>query len=110
MRCRILTMGRAWEYSLRPGRDWPFILVVCVGVCAAIAAGQNPAIPPKPHASPIPRLIILPPKLLAGQPATLAVIDNQGRLLPKAPVDLSAGQHVTTDATGRALFIAPTEP
>jgi hypothetical protein len=110
MRCRILTMGRAWEYSLRPGRDWPFILVVCVGVCAAIASGQNPAIPPKPHASPIPRLIILPPKLLAGQPATLAVIDNQGRLLPKAPVELSAGQHVTTDATGRALFIAPTEP
>ncbi|HLJ24641.1 MAG TPA: IPT/TIG domain-containing protein [Candidatus Acidoferrales bacterium] len=103
-------MGRAWECSLRPGRDWPFILVVCVGVCAAMAAAQNPAVPPKPHASPVPRLIILPPELLAGQPATLAVIDSQGRLLPKATVELSAGQHVTTDATGRALFIAPAEP
>ena len=54
--------------------------------------------------------IVLPPKLLAGQQATLAVLDSAGRLVPAAVVEFSGGEKVTTDATGRALFTAPAEP
>jgi len=56
---------------------------------------------------PAARTIILPPKMIAGAPATLAVLDSAGHLLPKIVVELSSGQKVTTDATGRALFPAP---
>jgi len=76
-------------------------------VCPAIGAAQQP---PKPHTSPVPRLIILPPKVVAGAQATLAVIDSQGRLLPNIAVELSGGQKVTTDMTGRAVFKVPDEP
>lgn len=108
-------MGRAWEFSRRSVRYWVSILAACVlaCACAGIVAAQNPPnaqSAPKTHASPVPRLIILPPKLLAGQTATLAVIDNQGRLLPKVTVELPGGQHVTTDATGRALFTVSGQP
>ena len=78
-----------------------------VGVCAALATAQQP---PKPHASPAPRLIILPPRLVAGAQATLAVLDSQGRLLPNVTVELSGGQNATTDMTGRAIFKAPDQP
>ena len=54
-----------------------------------------------------PRTIILPQKSIAGAPGTLAVLDASGRLLPGVAVELSDGQKVTTDDTGRALFIAP---
>jgi hypothetical protein len=57
-----------------------------------------------------PRTIVLPRKAVAGAPATLAVLDSAGRLLPNAEVELSGGQKVTTDATGRALFTVPSEP
>jgi hypothetical protein len=51
--------------------------------------------------------IILPPRLVAGQPATLAVLGVDGRLAPDVKVDLSDGQSLTTDSTGRAFFTAP---
>ncbi len=57
-----------------------------------------------------PRTIVLPQKMVAGVPATLAVLDAAGRMLPNVVVELSGGQKVTTDATGRALFAAPSEP
>ncbi len=57
-----------------------------------------------------PRTIVLPQKTVAGAPATLAVLDAAGRMLPNVVVELSSGQKVTTDATGRALFAAPREP
>ena len=57
-----------------------------------------------------PRTIVLPQKMVAGMPATLAVLDAAGRMLPNVVVELSGGQKVTTDATGRALFAAPSEP
>ena len=46
------------------------------------------------------RTIILPQKMVAGAPATLAVLDSAGRLLPNVVVELSGGRNVTTDATG----------
>jgi hypothetical protein len=54
--------------------------------------------------------IVLPPRLVAGQPATLAVLDAEGRLAPGVTVDFTGGAHATTDATGRAAFTAPPEP
>jgi hypothetical protein len=57
--------------------------------------------------------IILPPKLVAGRPATLAVLGVDGRLAEGITVDL--GSHsginvrVKTDKTGRAVFLAPTD-
>ena len=57
--------------------------------------------------------IILPPKLVAGRPATLAVLGVDGRLAEGITVDL--GSHsgidvrVKTDKTGRAAFLAPTD-
>ncbi len=59
--------------------------------------------------TPAARTIILPQKMVAGAPATLAALDSAGRLLPNVVVELSGGRKVTTDATGRALFVAPAE-
>lgn len=66
------------------------------------------------------RTILLPPKVVTGAQATLAVIDAAGRLLPGVAVEISgrpkgAGsapasqEKVTTDSTGRALFLAPND-
>ena len=57
-----------------------------------------------------PRTIVLPQKVVAGATATLAVLDAAGRMLSGVAVELSGGQKVTTDTTGRALFAAPNEP
>jgi hypothetical protein len=51
--------------------------------------------------------IVLPPKLMAAHPATLAVFGVDGKLAPGISVDLSDGESVTTDRTGRAHFTAP---
>ncbi len=72
----------------------------------ALASAQEP---PKAHVS-VARTIVLPSKAVAGAPATLAVLDAGGRLMPNAVVELSGGQSVTTDATGRALFTVPGQP
>lgn len=98
-------MGRAWVRLRAPGCGLAFVLLV--RVCSAFPAAQQS---PKSLASPTPRLIILPPKVLAGAQATLAVLDSQGRLLPNIAVELTGGQKVTTDATGRAMFKATDQP
>ena len=49
----------------------------------------------------------MPRKLVTGERATLAVLDLNGRLTPGVKVAFSDGESVTTDATGRALFVAP---
>lgn len=57
--------------------------------------------------------IVLPPKLVADRPATLAVLGVDGRLAEGVIVDL--GSHsgidvrVKTDRTGRAVFLAPSD-
>jgi hypothetical protein len=51
--------------------------------------------------------IILPPKLMAAHPATLAVFGFDGKLAPAISVALSDGESVVTDRTGRAHFTAP---
>lgn len=56
------------------------------------------------------RILVLPRTIVSGNRATLAVLDVNGRLTPGAKVAFSNGDHVTTDATGRGLFVAPLNP
>ncbi len=51
--------------------------------------------------------IVLPPRIMAAHPATLAVFGVDGKLAPGVVVALSNGEGVTTDRTGRAVFMAP---
>ena len=51
--------------------------------------------------------MILPRQVVSGERATLAVLDVNGRLTPGVTVNFSNGDRLTTDATGRALFVAP---
>jgi len=53
--------------------------------------------------------IVLPPRLIAGQPATLAVLGVDGRLAEGITVDVGKGQRVKTDKSGRAFFTAPSD-
>jgi hypothetical protein len=52
--------------------------------------------------------IVLPPRLMAGHPATLAVLGVDGKLAAGAMVTLGDGQTLTADRTGRAVFTVPT--
>lgn len=85
-------------------------VLTAVFACAVLAAAQQPQTPALPEAPPpsAATKVVLPPRVVAGQPATLAVLDENGRLVPGAKVELDKTQSVTTDAGGRAVFTAPT--
>jgi hypothetical protein len=51
--------------------------------------------------------IVLPSRLISGQPATLAVLGVDGRLAEGITVNIGNSQRVKTDKSGRAVFIAP---
>lgn len=79
--------------------------------CIAALAAALPAAQALPRATgeTSAAAIILPQKLVAGQPATLAVLTAEGKLAPGVTVEFSGGQRVTTDDSGRASFTAPDE-
>jgi len=83
------------------------VILLVLGTAFSSVAGAQQA---RKTPSPAPRTIVLPQKTVAGAPATLAVLDAGGRMLPNVVVELSSGQKITTDATGRALFVGPDEP
>jgi hypothetical protein len=56
-----------------------------------------------------PQTIVLPLEVVAGQPATIAVLGANGRVAASIKVGLSNGATVTTDESGRAHFLAPPE-
>jgi len=56
------------------------------------------------------RILLLPRRIVSGERATLAVLDVNGRLTPGVTVNFSNGDRLTTDATGRGLFVAPLNP
>lgn len=99
-------MARTWARGKVACRCLVLVLAICLCVGASTAAQDGL----KSRPAPSPWLIILPPRVVAGANATLAVLDYQGRLLPNIAVELSTGQKVTTDATGRAMFHAPDGP
>jgi hypothetical protein len=68
---------------------------------------QQTPLPPSPSAA---RMLLLPRQIVSGERATLAVLDVNGRLTPGVKVNFSNGDRLTTDTTGRALFVAPLEP
>src|SRR5438067_11080613 len=72
-----------------------------------VAAQQKTPAAPAPSAS---RILLLPRRIVSGERATLAVLDVNGRLTPGVTVNFSNGDRLTTDATGRALFVAPLNP
>jgi hypothetical protein len=82
------------------------VLLTAMAACAVFSNAQEP---PRAQAA-APRTIVLPQETVAGLPATLAVLDAAGRLLPNVVVEISGGKKVTTDSTGRALFAVPGEP
>ena len=87
-----------------------FFFVACwiaSGLAPALSAQQTPLAPPSPAAA---RILLLPRRIVAGERATLAVLDTNGRLTPGVTIHFSNGDHLRTDATGRALFVAPLDP
>jgi hypothetical protein len=85
-------------------------ILTLVSLCAlalALAISSRAQQPPPASAA---RILLLPRKIVSGEHATLAVLDVNGRLTPSARIDFSNGDHVTTDTTGRGLFVAPLNP
>jgi hypothetical protein len=76
------------------------LLVTCVFAVGAEAQHS-------PAAASGARILLLPRRIVSGERATLAVLDVNGRLTPGVTVNFSNGDRFTTDATGRALFVAP---
>src|SRR5207244_5514808 len=85
----------------------PALLFACLiaGVLAHRVCAQQ--LPPAASRA---RILLLPRRIVSGERATLAVLDVNGRLTPGVTVNFSNGDRLTTDATGRALFVAPLNP
>jgi len=86
-----------------------FFVLAVTALAHGPARGQEaaPATPPAVAPSAAHATIVLPPVLVQGETATLAVLDALGRPAANVPVVLGGGTTVTTDATGRAAFVAP---
>jgi len=91
--------------SLRCRGPAIFLAIVTVCLFAREVTAQRPA----PAASGA-RILLLPRRIVSGERATLAVLDVNGRLTPGVTVNFSNGDRLTTDVTGRALFVAPLNP
>jgi hypothetical protein len=91
-------MGRrAWFRRL----GWLSVLATILAV---------PALAQQAPAASGARILIMPRRVVSGDHATLAVLDMNGRLTPSVGIVFSNGDRLTTDATGRALFVAPLTP
>jgi hypothetical protein len=88
-------------------RRGPALLFACL-VASVFAPGTNAR--QSPPAASGARILLLPRRIVSGERATLAVLDVNGRLTPGVTVNFSNGDRFTTDATGRALFVAPLNP
>lgn len=77
---------------------------------AVLCGGAGVCRPQQAPAASGARILLLPRKIVTGERSTLAVLDVNGRLTPGVTVVFSNGDKVTTDQTGRALFVAPLNP
>ena len=98
-----LHYNRGVRKTSRQIRKGMMALAVLCAVAGACRAQQAPAASGA-------RILLLPRKIVAGERSTLAVLDVHGRLTPGVTVVFSNGDKVTTDTTGRALFVAPLNP
>jgi len=85
----------------------PATLIACLvaGIFGPLVCAQQS--PPEASGA---RILLLPRRIVSGERATLAVLDVNGRLTSGVTVNFSNGDRFTTDATGRALFVAPLNP
>ncbi len=83
---------------------FPRFLSLLLASLLLFAAGSSAQEAPPASSA---RILLLPRKLVSGERATLAVLDVNGRLTPGVTVEFTDGDRFTTDATGRALFVAP---
>lgn len=88
-------------------RRCPVVLAVYL---ASLSVPSGAAQEPRGPSPAIGAAIVLPHHVIAGQRATLAVLDAAGRLAPGVAVEFSGGERLTTDTAGRAAFVAPAEP
>lgn len=93
---------------MNKGRQKKAALVLACAIVSALAVYGQATSSTSATSSTWAISIVLPPRLVAGRAATLAVLGTDGRLAPDVKVDLSDGQSLTTDSTGRAFFTAPT--
>ena len=87
-----------------PWRLFHLLSVLWLAVPLQAFSQQSP--PPASAA----RILLVPKRLVGGEAATLAVLDVNGRLTPGVTVNFSNGDRLVTNATGRALFVAPSNP
>src|SRR5277367_6307421 len=91
----------------------PLFLLAAVAPITLLFAATAGAVPQDTSSKTWAVTIVLPPKLVAGRPATLAVLGVDGRLAEGIVVDLGshsgADVRVKTDKTGRAVFLAPSD-
>src|SRR5215813_9537318 len=80
----------------------PTAVLLYAALAWSCAAGGQQT-PPAKNA----RILLLPRKMVSGDRVTLAVLDVGGRLTSNVTVAFSNGDHVTTNSTGRATFVAP---
>jgi hypothetical protein len=79
-------------------------------LCALSLTFPIALLPQQPPPASAARILVLPKRIVSGETATLAVLDGSGRLTPGVTVNFSNGDHLVTNATGRALFVAPLNP
>lgn len=92
--------------AMRVRRCCLFFAMICVSLATALGFGFAVAsAQQKPETKG--RILLLPRTMVSGERATLAVLDVNGRLAPGVSVIFSNGDHLVTDKTGRAVFVAP---
>jgi hypothetical protein len=95
-----------FRYNWRMPPRRPFAVIAVLLMFATMLAAVPAPAQQAPPASAA-RILLLPRRIVSGDRATLAVLDVNGRLTPGVGVVFSNGDHLTTDTTGRALFVAP---
>jgi hypothetical protein len=83
-----------------PARTAALLVLAAFATAVSVAAQQAPSAKNA-------RILLVPRKMVSGDRTTLAVLDFGGRLTPGVTVAFSNGDHVTTNSTGRAAFVAP---
>jgi hypothetical protein len=94
-----------YNLSVRIFFTLPKLLLLAVASISIISV--SPLAAQEPPSASSARILLLPRKIVSGERATLAVLDVNGRLTPGVTVEFSDGDKLTTDATGRAFFVAP---
>ncbi len=84
-----------------------WLALLFISLAPEISSGRT--IAPQEFSGEFPGMVVLPPKVIAGEPETLAVLDDSGRLVPGAAVEIAGTGRITTDATGRGTFIASSQ-